>query len=581
MQKKGRVLLKSSSTKIVAVIAAFAIAVSAVMFVFGWALIYSYQKQITLQSLRSGFEQVSQNVLRDITDITDLGNWCSASDSPPARFLTMEYNRVTSLEMCTLISNELKSNRSGRYVERLLISGIQNPKRIIQLGYNTNDCNVAFLDGAGGISLLPEQEPGETIGIIGITSDPFSQRNRKTLCLESLVRSPDLTGFSGVLYLSVNTDIISDNLSSLILLPNTNLYIATGDLAYKFTNGKIDTSNTFAPSDIYRRGKKEVATFVFDITGDLSLVLECGKIEVRTSIRSWLFLILIVVCFIIMLALASIAIMEATISRPIYRIRRKISEIALGNFSYSPEIEGNGEIGEVGAGINELARSVLSLMDARLADEKQKHDLEYRMLQRQVSPHFLYNALDTIKWMAVLQKADGIAEMTSALSRLLRTVSKDTRTLVPLREELELLDNYYTIMEYRYGRAITYEKCIEDEILLDCKVPRFILQPLMENAIFHGIEPKGCGCIKLEASKHGESAATISLTDDGIGIPSDDIEKINSGRYTQEQPSDPVGIGLSSVHRRIVNIFGADYGLECESVQGQYTKFSLIIPFTR
>ena len=191
------------------------------------------------------------------------------------------------------------------------------------------------------------------------------------------------------------------------------------------------------------------------------------------------------------------------INRPVRRLRKKIRVISESDFSRDPGIEWDDELGDIGRGINEMSLKIVSLLENRLADEREKRDLEYRMLQSQINPHFLYNTLNSIKWMATIQNATGIAEMTTALSRLMKNVIKGSRTVVSLREELALLDDYFLIQQYRYGGAIVYEKKVGEEFL-SVPIPCFTMQPLMENSIFHGIEPKGgSGRITLSAERHG------------------------------------------------------------------------------
>jgi two-component system sensor histidine kinase YesM len=288
--------------------------------------------------------------------------------------------------------------------------------------------------------------------------------------------------------------------------------------------------------------------------------------------------LLLGICLLILaLSIAVIFFMNRTISRPVALIRKKIDGIAAGDFSPDPGIESESEIGSVGKGINKLSLDVIALMESRIADEKQKRELEYRMLQSQVNPHFLYNTLGTIKWMATLQKAGGIVEVTTALSRLLRTISKDLRKEVPLRDEVLLLDDYFLILKYRYGGTVEFIKRIENEALLKCMIPRFVLQPLMENAIFHGIEPKGKGRIELRIERAGE-AVCVSIWDDGVGIAPDALALLNN--YDEKtQAAELAYIGMRSVHQRIQNAYGDAYGLTAQSEQNVYTKMTIRIPF--
>ncbi|MFD2879599.1 sensor histidine kinase [Paenibacillus rhizoplanae] len=189
-------------------------------------------------------------------------------------------------------------------------------------------------------------------------------------------------------------------------------------------------------------------------------------------------------------------------------------------------------------------------MDSRLADEKQKQELEYRMLQNQINPHFLYNTLNSIKWMATIQNATGIAEMTTSLSRLLRSIAKDNRRLMPLKDELSLLEDYFLIQKYRYGSTVTMITEIEEEALLGGLIPRFTLQPLVENAIFHGIEPKGRGDIVVRVTKSGFTDLLITIEDNGVGMTAEQIATILT------VPGDEAtgmleNIGLRSVNERL------------------------------
>ena len=153
-----------------------------------------------------------------------------------------------------------------------------------------------------------------------------------------------------------------------------------------------------------------------------------------------------------------------------------------------------------------------------MEDERRKQELEYRMLQNEVNPHFIYNTLNSIRWMATIQHAPGIAEMVTAFARLTKSISKGTQKLVPLQEELALLNDYFTIQQYRYGGDLEIEVSrIESETLCrDCMIPRFTLQPLVENAIFHGLEPKGGhGSVLLDISTDPDTGDVLLRITDG------------------------------------------------------------------
>ena len=239
-------------------------------------------------------------------------------------------------------------------------------------------------------------------------------------------------------------------------------------------------------------------------------------------------------------------------------------------------------MGDIGRGINSMSASVTALMEHRLEDEKQKQDLEYRMLQNQINPHFIYNTLNSIKWMATIQHAPGIAEMVMALSRLLKSISKSNERLVPLYEEFALLNDYFTIQQYRYGGTITLDvSYIEDESLnRSCLIPRFTLQPLVENAIFHGIEPKGsAGEVTLRVERDTANGdVLIHLTDDGVGMTPEQAAKALQEPGPEEAAAKYRHVGMWNVHKRLQYSFGEAYGLSIESEPDIGTTVTVRLP---
>ena len=207
---------------------------------------------------------------------------------------------------------------------------------------------------------------------------------------------------------------------------------------------------------------------------------------------------------------------------------------------------------------------------------------EYLALQNQINPHFIYNTLNSIKWMATIQHAPGIAEMVMALSRLLKSISKSNERLVPLYEEFALLNDYFTIQQYRYGGTITLDvSYIEDESLNhSCLIPRFTLQPLVENAIFHGIEPKGsAGEVTLRVERDTANGdVLIHLTDDGVGMTPEQAAKALQEPGPEEAAAKYRHVGMWNVHKRLQYSFGEAYGMSIESEPDIGTTVTIRLP---
>ena len=265
------------------------------------------------------------------------------------------------------------------------------------------------------------------------------------------------------------------------------------------------------------------------------------------------------------------------VRKPIDRLVNHVGRIAKGDFSQEESLESQDEIGLIGKAVNSMSSQIEQLMDKRLEDEKEKSSLEIRMLQAQINPHFLYNTLDSIKWIAVIQKNSGIVKAVTALSKLLKNMAKGVDERVTLREELDFVRDYVTIEKLKYVEMFDLEVDIGEETLYDARIVKLTLQPLVENAIFSGIEPGGKnGTIRIHAYEK-DKCLCIDVRDDGIGIPEEKIPELlnHSEKLKGDQMS---SIGMPNVDRRLKLIYGEEYGLSVESQVGEYTQITVRIP---
>ncbi len=265
------------------------------------------------------------------------------------------------------------------------------------------------------------------------------------------------------------------------------------------------------------------------------------------------------------------------LTRPILRLVAHMEVISSGNFARNPAIESDDELGIIGRQINEMSAHVSDLMESRIRDEQEKMDLEIKMLQAQINPHFLYNTLDSIKWIATMQHSTGIVRVVSALSSLLKNMAKGFNEKVTIRQELEFLDHYVTIEKIRYIELFDVEISVDDPSLYDAGIIKLTLQPIVENSIFSGIEPSGKpGLIQIHVYAK-EDVLHISIRDNGIGISEENIARMltDTSRVTKHYMS---GIGLPNVDRRIKLVYGQKYGLAIESLVGAYTCVTVSLP---
>lgn len=254
---------------------------------------------------------------------------------------------------------------------------------------------------------------------------------------------------------------------------------------------------------------------------------------------------------------------------------RNLSET--NDFSPNPDIEvSSDEIGEIGKSINQMTDHIQGLLKQQAEMYEQKKNIEISLLQSQINPHFLYNTLDSIRWMAVIQGSKNIEQTTKALESLLRNMAKGVGDKITLREELELVGDYIHIQQVRYVEIFDYV-CQVPESLLDCLIIKFTLQPVVENAILHGIEPmKQFGEIEISArEENGE--LYICIEDNGVGMTKEELDRLTASSCNTNKNA-LSGIGVSNVDARLKLHYGASYGLSYESSPGEFTRATIHIP---
>jgi two-component system, sensor histidine kinase YesM len=293
--------------------------------------------------------------------------------------------------------------------------------------------------------------------------------------------------------------------------------------------------------------------------------------EQRTTTTNIAFIIIVIT---ITISCLLTVFLSSNLTRPLRRIKNRMDYISKGNFHLEPELEGNDEIGELGKGINQLAFNIDQLINKVKSEEHAKKELEFKVLQSQINPHFVYNALNSIKVMAMMQKADGIYETVTALGDLLKETSKGAMTQITIAEEINLLDKYIVIQKIRRKGLIQVNYSIDNEVLL-YKIPKFTLQPIIENSIVHGFEgKKGVGVLNISASII-EDNILIEIHDNGVGIPQDKISNILKDAIKGERYNN---VGLINIDERIKLTYGEQYGLSFESKHMEYSIVRINIP---
>ncbi|NQX59972.1 cache domain-containing sensor histidine kinase [Paenibacillus qinlingensis] len=281
-----------------------------------------------------------------------------------------------------------------------------------------------------------------------------------------------------------------------------------------------------------------------------------------------------------LIAVILILVFSNTLGRRLKRLSKEIKKVALGNLSAFSEMEGKDEIGQLSRQFNSMVSSIRDLMEEVSTANLQKNQLivkqkeiKLKMLASQINPHFLFNTLETIRMKAHIRRELEIAHVVMLLGKLMRKNLEFGNDKIPLAEELENVNGYLAIQKFRYGDRLNFHMDVH-EGAMSFKIFPLILQPLVENAVIHGLECKeDPGTIRIHVN-FVDWQLEISVVDDGIGMEPEQLDHVVHTLNEPEEGSQ-THIGLRNVHQRIRLSDGEEYGLGIESVSGKGTRVTL------
>ncbi|MFB5660193.1 sensor histidine kinase [Alteribacillus sp. HJP-4] len=267
------------------------------------------------------------------------------------------------------------------------------------------------------------------------------------------------------------------------------------------------------------------------------------------------------------------------ISRPIEALTLKMKKVQQGNFDqveYDQEHYLKDEIGDLQQNFHIMLDKINELIKENYTKQLVIKETEYKALQSQINPHFLYNTLDSIHWMAKMNQQLKISAMAEALGNMMRNIISKKDPLIKIKEELEIVENYITIQKYRYSDRLNFH--LERDPELDVSsIPKLTIQPIVENAIQHGLEEMIDTCtITVNIVSKGDFLDII-VKDNGPGMPEETIEQIYEGKVKPKGS----GIGLYNINERIHLMFGNDYGVNIASEIEQGTTVTITLPYIK
>jgi len=253
---------------------------------------------------------------------------------------------------------------------------------------------------------------------------------------------------------------------------------------------------------------------------------------------------------------------------------RKVEQ---GDFKTRLEITSHDEIGQICESLNEMSSELNEYVDRVYNAEVQRKNAEMNALQMQINPHFLYNTLESIKAKVVINNDEESARMISILGNMFRWISRTSEKAIPLDEELEYIKNYMELQSYRYDMQMEICQDVPDE-LLDCLVPKLILQPVVENVVKHALDSDNREKIFGITVNDEDPEIIITVYDNGNGMEAAKVEEMNTKLSEWTDQDDFDSIGLQNVNQRIKLMYGNEYGVQIKSMKGFGTAVKIKLP---
>jgi len=270
---------------------------------------------------------------------------------------------------------------------------------------------------------------------------------------------------------------------------------------------------------------------------------------------------------------------SAGIYLPIKKLHDTTAEVTREDLNRLIDTEHTDEITELGMSFDIMTSRIKELLDFKLQEQDRLKKYELRTLQAQINPHFLYNTLDTIIWMAQSNQNARVVELVQALSAFFRISLSKGKDWISVSDEIEHVCAYLAIQKMRYRDILDYRVEV-DPAALDGVVLKLTLQPLVENALYHGVKNKRGGGEIVVRGRREDGQLLLEVQDSGIGMEPETLEKIRAALVADEEPGEPAhgGFGIYNVNRRIKLFYGKQYGLEVNSVYGEGTKVKVRLP---
>jgi two-component system sensor histidine kinase YesM len=439
------------------------------------------------------------------------------------------------------------------------------------------------------------------MALIGVNTIVGESKITDTFLVARAIRSTPDGKLLGVVLLEENIKALEKIIGSIELGNESMVFITDEKGNLQFSNNKAMANEYY--SEIVKGG--ELDKFVSSQTSSNQRIMIKDKpflmVSSTSTYSNWKTVTLIPInefikdsnalrkisYFICILSLAICSVLSVFFSyvifKPIVSLRKAMKKVEEGDLTVEVNVNSNDEIGQLRRGFNRMIEKINSLIQREYNSQILMKQAQLDALQSQINPHFLYNVLDSIRAEALIKDAEEVADMIKILGDMFQYSTNKGGNTVSISEEVRNIENYITLQKFRFNEKIEVKFDIPEEILV-YRTLRLILQPIVENAIIHGLEPKiGAGTITVSAQLC-EGDILFRISDDGLGMKSNDL--IHTNRELQKDRSGENAIigqkmGIYNVNARLRNYYGAKYGLKYESIEGQGTTVLMKIPVCR
>lgn len=446
-----------------------------------------------------------------------------------------------------------------------------------------------------GVNIIPREQLKDTSG--EIIWFPTAERYIKVLssvitrnCFSLNRKIVDVNSLEELGYMTVDLDewvlkqiysgLVEDGSQVFICTVNGEMISQSSDIPIdrfyiKDVLDKISNQGNRSYVEYVEDGEEKVAIFSTCNKGNWILVKTILKNDLYADLRKLQTGVMLIGIIFVLVAYGGAYYFTSAITKPIRDIIKKMKEVEKGDFLVYVDVKGNNEFTELGDKFNRMVSKIKGLMEDVINSEKQKNELELEVLHAQINPHFLYNTLNTIRWMAQIKGEHSISNAIVALVKLLRVSISLGKKMITLEEEIEYVKNYILIQRLRFNQDFTIEYEIDDKYR-KIMIPKLILQPIVENALIYCIDDEREEKLHIKIYTYPyKDILRIVVEDNGKGISPEILKNI----FKEEKNINKFStVGLNNVNNRIKLYYGERYGLLIDTKEGEGTRVIIEIP---